>query len=180
MEDLFDKLSDLEKESIKRGIPIIGREKGMWLWQKIEEHKPADILELGTANGYSGSILGSEGGELLTIEINEEIAEEAMRNLSKLDINARIIMGDGVEIVNKFALKNKDIFDLIFIDFHKKGYFKVLEACITLVKKGGYIIADNITFDACQDFKQAVLSHPQLETEIIPIKDGLSCSRKIV
>ena len=179
MENILDQLTDLEDESIKRCIPIIGRDKGAWLLQKVQELKPEDILELGTANGYSGCILGSEGAELLTIEINETIAEEAMKNLSTFEINAQIIMGDGVDVVHEFAKKNTEIFDLIFIDFHKKGYFKVLNSCIKLVKKGGYIIADNITFDDCQDFKQAVLSHPQLETEIIDIKDGLSCSKKV-
>ncbi|GEM_PF-1629657 len=175
----LQQLKDLEEESIKRNIPIVSSDKGAWLLEFIQKHKPKKILELGTANGYSGIILGSEQGELTTIEINEKIAEEAMQNFALFNINAKIIMGDGVEIIKKIATTNKRIFDLIFIDFHKKGYFQVLDACLHLIKKGGFIIADNITMDGCEDFKAAVLSHPMLKTNIISIRDGLSCSEKI-
>lgn len=171
-------LQDLESESISRGIPILGRDKGSWLLNKVKEIKPKLILELGTANGYSGSILGSEGAELITVEINPEIAEEAEKNFSRFNINASIIIGDGVKEVEKLVKEKQDYFDLIFIDFAKNDYIKVLENCIKLVKNNGFIIADNITFDGCQDFKEAVLNHPKLKTEIIKIKDWLSCSEK--
>ena len=55
---------------------------------------------------------------------------------------------------------------------------KVLEDCIRLVKKNGIIIADNISAEGCQDFKEAVITNPRLKTEIIKIKDGLSYSVK--
>ena len=171
---ILDKLKDLEKTSIERGIPIIGREKGAWLLKKVQQLKPKRILELGTANGYSGIILGSESAELTTVEINEKIAEEAVNNFSEFNINAKIIVGDGVEIVKELDGE----FDLIFIDFAKKKYIEILEKCIKLVKNGGLIIADNISMEGCQDFKEAVLNHQKLKTEIIDIKDGLSCSEK--
>ena len=52
----------------------------------------------------------------------------------------------------------------------------VLEDCIKLTNLGGYIIADNITMGGCADFKEAVMNHPKLKTELIDIKDGLSVS----
>ena len=176
---IIDELQELEQESILRGIPIVGREKGFWLLQKIQEIKPQKILELGTANGYSGIILGSQKGELTTIEINEKIAAEAKENFRGFGINAHVIVGDGVVEVQKLAEKKKEFFDLIFIDFAKRKYLTVLEDCITLVKRNSFIIADNITMEGCQDFKEAVLTHPKLKTEIINIKDGLSCSEKM-
>ncbi len=174
-------LQDLEQQSLTRGIPIIGREKGTWLYEKVKAVQPERILELGTANGYSGSILGSDGAELLTIEINPEIALEAQKNFDALSINAKIIVGDGISEVQKLAKdkKNHGSFDIIFIDFAKNRYLDVLEDCLVLVQKGGFIIADNITMVGCQDFRQAVLKHPQLKTEIVKIKDGLSCSERI-
>ncbi len=175
---IIDKLEKLEKESIERGIPIIGKYKGKWLYDKIKEVKPKKILELGTANGYSGIILGSEGAELTTIELDEKIANEAKNNFKEFNINAKIILGNCVEEVN-ILVKEKMIFDLIFIDFSKRDYIKVLEDCILLVKKNGLIIADNITMEDCKDFKYGVLNHKQLKTEIINIKDGLSCSLKL-
>ncbi len=173
------KLQSLEQESIARGIPILGSKKGAWLLKKIQEKKTQQILELGTANGYSGCILGSQGAELTTIEINAIMAEEARKNFQKYNVKAKVIVGDGVEIVKRLVAEKSDYFDLIFIDFAKHKYLTVLENCIKLVKKGGFIIADNITMDRCKDYQEAVLHHPQLKTELIPIKDGLSSSTKL-
>lgn len=174
-------LQDLENESILRGIPIIGREKGKWLSEKVQELQPERILELGTANGYSGSILGNEGAELTTIELNPSLAQEAEDNFAKFSINAQVMVGDAVEEVQKLIQNksNLESFDLIFIDFAKNKYIEVLENCLKLVKKGGFIIADNITMEGCQNYKMAVLKHPQLKTELIRINDGLSCSERI-
>ncbi len=176
---ILQKLQPLEQESIARGIPIIGSKKGTWLLQKVQKVKPKRILELGTANGYSGCILGSQGAELTSIEINTIIAEEARQNFKRYGINAQILIGDALEITKRLAKEKSEYFDMIFIDFAKNKYFAVLEDCIKLVKTSGFIIADNITMDGCQDFKEAVLKHPQLKTELIPIKDGLSCSKRI-
>lgn len=172
---ILDKLSSLEKESISRGIPILGREKGMWLHSKILELKPKNILELGTANGYSGIILGSGGAHLITIDIDKELSQEAQDNFKKFNINSTLILGDGVQEIKKFPSSS---FDLIFIDFAKKKYLKILEESIRVVKQYGFILADNINFPGCQDFKEAILKDKRLKTEIIPIRDGLSCSRK--
>ena len=172
-------LKDLAKESITRGIPILGSVKGAWLAEKIQQVQPQHILELGTANGYSGCILGSEGAELTTIEVNAIMAAEARHNFSRYGIKAQVLLGDAVEIVKRMAKEKSEYYDLIFIDFAKNKYFTVLEDCLRLVKKGGFIIADNITMDGCQNYKEAVLHHPQLKTELIPIKDGLSSSTKI-
>ncbi|MBI2582541.1 class I SAM-dependent methyltransferase [Candidatus Woesearchaeota archaeon] len=179
MDSIIAKLQPLEQESITRGIPILGSKKGAWLLEKIKQTKPKIILELGTANGYSGCILGSQGAELTSIDVNAIIAEEARQNFKKYRINAQVLVGDAVEIVKRLAKEKSEYYDLIFIDFAKKQYYNVLENCIKLVKKGGLIIADNITMDGCQDYQEAVLNHPQLKTELIPIMDGLSSSQKI-
>lgn len=177
--DIIQKLQSIEQESRTRGIPIIGSEKGRWLLTFIQKNRPQRILELGTANGYSGIILGSEGGELLTIEKDVRIAAEARQNFIKFNINAKIIVGDGVTIISNLVKEKKNYFDLIFIDFAKKQYLTVLNDCLVIIRGGGFIIADNITMAGCQDFKQVVLDHPLLQTEIINIGDGLSCSKVI-
>lgn len=174
---ILDDLKELERESILRGIPIIGCVKGKWLYEKVLEIKPKKVLELGTANGYSGTILGSQGAKLTTIEIDEKIAEEAKYNFEKFNITTIIIIGDGVEEVRKLDKDEK--FDIIFIDFIKNKYIEVLEDCINLVRKNGLIIADNISFQGTQDYKKKVLEDNRLKTEIIDIADGLSCSQKI-
>jgi predicted O-methyltransferase YrrM len=172
---IIEKLKSLEEKSRERGIPIIGSEKGKWLLDKVKELQPQNILELGTANGYSGIILGSEGGKLVTIEIDAKIAEEAMQNFSEFEINGQIIIGDGVKIVGEL----QGSFDLIFIDFAKKKYIDILEDCLRLLKENGVLIADNISMEKCQNFKEAVLHDSRLKTEIIEIGDGLSISKKL-
>ena len=175
----IQQLQPLEQESVARGIPIFGSKKGSWLLKKIQEANPRHILELGTANGYSGCILGSAGAELTTIEVNAIIAEEARQNFKRYGIKAQVLLGDGVEITKRLATEKSEYYDLIFIDFAKSKYFTVLKDCLKLARKGGFIIADNITMDGCQDYKEAVMKHPQLKTELIAIKDGLSSSTKI-
>ena len=167
---IISDLKNLEKESISRGIPIIGSKKGNWILNKVLELKPKKILELGTANGYSGIILGSNGAEITTIEINPLMAKEAKNNFKKFNIKSEIIVGDGVKEIKNLNKK----FKIIFIDFAKKKYIKILEDCIRL---GDYIIADNINFEKCKNLKKKILNHPKLKTEIINIKDGLSFSK---
>lgn len=178
---IIEDLATLEQESKDRGIPIIGREKGTWLCYKIQELNPKHILELGTANGYSGCILGSEGAQLTTVEINPIIAAEAKQNFKKFGIAARVVVDDGVEAVREMLVDKtlRESFDMIFIDFAKNLYDAVLDDCLRLVKVGGMIIADNITFEGCRDFKQRIFQHPRLNTTIINIKDGMSCSERL-
>ncbi len=178
---MIERLRALEFASEKRAIPILGSVKGAWLYEKVCQMKPTKVLELGTANGYSGCILGSTGAQLLTIELNAELAEEARRTFAKFNITAEVINGDAAIIVKELTTQKeqRNSFDLVFIDFAKKKYRDVLDSCLHLVKPHGLIIADNISFIECQDFKKAVLNHPQLRTEIIQIKDGLSCSERL-
>ena len=173
---IIEELKQLEDESKSRGIPIIGHEKGIWILQKIKRIQPQEILELGTANGYSGIILASEGGHLTTIEIDELMAKEAEQNYEDFMVNADIIVGDAVEEIKKLT---ENSFDLIFIDFAKKKYIEVLKDCLKLVKIGGHIIADNITMEGCEDFKDKITIDNRLLTEFIPIKDGMSISKRI-
>ena len=93
---MINKLKPLEIESIKRNIPILGNKKGTWLLNKIKELQPKNILELGTANGYSGIILASEAN-LTTIEIDKKIAEEAKNNFNNFNLHPKIIIGDATK-----------------------------------------------------------------------------------
>src|SRR3989338_756480 len=95
----IQQLDDFALQSRKRGIPIIVSEKAAWLLAFIRQTKPARILELGTANGYSGLLLSSEGGELTTIEINPLAAAEAKDNFQKWHRDVQIVVGDAVALV---------------------------------------------------------------------------------
>lgn len=175
---MINTLKELELSSKQRKIPILQKEKAIWLLKIIKEHKPKTILELGTANGYSGCILGSEGAELTTIEINPKAAAEAQDNFLKHNIKARILVGDATKLIKTLDKP----FDLIFIDFALSQYITILDDCLRLSRPGTIIIADNINLKVkrntgikhCQDFKERIIK--ELKTEIIEIGDGLSYS----
>ena len=177
---ILDDIKELERESLIRKIPIIGSEKGHWIMKQVETTQPKKVLELGTANGYSGIILGSLGAELITVEKDKYVAEEAKMNFEKYNIHATVVVVDGVSFVDKLV-KNKnnlESFDLIFIDFEKRSYIKVLDNLVALLSKHGILIADNISMQKCEDFKNSLLNNSTLSTEFVNIKDGFSLSHK--
>ena len=167
-------LKFLEEIASKEDIPIIGREKGRWLLEQVQKENPSRILEIGTAIGYSGVILGSLGGHVICLELSEDAIPRAKKAFEKFNIDYGIILGDAVETIK--ALDGD--FDMIFIDFDKAQYISVLEDCIRLCKKGGVIIADNMSFPEVQEFKEKVLNDSRLDSKLIPIKDGMIWSRK--
>ena len=176
---VVDDLESLGSESVARGIPIIGSEKAEWLLSKVKELNPTRVLELGTANGYSGVVLGSLGARLVTVELDSKVASEAVKNFKTFNIDVEIIIGDGVEVVQRLVGEGA-VFDLIFIDFAKKKYSLVFDGCLKLLRTGGFLIADNIHFDGCKNFKQLVINSNFLDTVVVDIKDGLSFSKKMV
>ncbi len=177
---MLKQLAELEQSSKERKIPILQKEKADWLLNIIKLHKPKTILELGTANGYSGCILGSQGATLTTIELNPRAADEAKINFKIHNIKAIVLIGDAVKLIKTLTQK----FDLIFVDFALTQYINVLDDCLRLSKEGTILIADNINLEVqrntgikhCKDFKERIIK--ELHTEIIEIGDGISYSIK--
>ncbi len=190
-------LDELDKKCKEKNVPNLGPEKGTWLLNKVQEiseekqskrnkesREPLKILEFGTAYGYSTIILGSEripgskGAEVTTIDFSEPSIKEAKKNLMAFGTKAKIIFGDGVKIAEELVKTKKEYYDIIFIDFEKKSYLAVLENCLKMLKHDGWLIADNIKMKEARHFRKAVQDDKRLETEIIEIRDGMSCSRK--
>ncbi len=169
----IDDLEEIKEESERRDIPVLGRKKGEYLLKTVFEEKPDKVLEIGTAIGYSGIILGSAGAELTTIDKNKREAKEAVSNFAEFNIKAKVVTGRGEEVV-KFL---DDDYNLVFLDFEKNLYEDVLEDCIRLCKEGGLIIADNAKMEKCSDYLEKVQNHPRLETRVVDIGDGLAESR---
>ncbi|NQV90886.1 methyltransferase domain-containing protein [Candidatus Woesearchaeota archaeon] len=172
---IIEQLKKLEQESIERKVPIIGSEKGRWILDKIKQLKPKTILELGTANGYSGIILASEGAILTTVDTSPHAVQEAMKNFKEFNVTAHVILGDGVKYVEELAQENIR-FDMILLDFANKEYINVLENCIKILSKDGVLVADNIDLPGCYEFKEKIQVHPKLNTEMIKIGNGMSYS----
>lgn len=137
----------------RRGVPIIRDNSHIFLQNFASLHKPENILEIGTAVGYSGITLlksSSQTSKLITIEHDQDKVEEAKINFADAGLLDRVnvILADCSEQISLMVAEGTydKSFDLIFLDGPKGQYVKMLEALIMLTKSGGYIIADNVLF----------------------------------
>lgn len=190
-------LRNMELYAIENNVPVVHKEVGVLLQVITKAVRAKNILEVGTAIAYS-TLLFSEAmgkdGHVTTIERNENMIAKAKENIEiagKID-NIRLIEGDAIDIL-KF-LDGK--YDLIFLDGAKGHYKDFLDDCINLINKGGILISDNILYkgmiatddlvvrrqrtivNRMRDYLQHICNHPELETSIIPIGDGLAISYK--
>ena len=157
---------------------------------------PKNILEIGTYTGYSALCL-LEGiqasGELHTIDINEELVDFQRTYFDQSNYGHQIHqhLGNALEIIPKL---NKT-FDLVFIDADKENYSNYFNLIVEKLNKGGIILSDNVLWSGKvleTTFKKEDTSTPALikynrllkvdkrvETVVLPIRDGLTISRKL-
>jgi caffeoyl-CoA O-methyltransferase len=156
--------------------------------------KPKYILEIGTYTGYSAICLAKglqAGGELHTIEINDELEEFAASYIQRSGMQKQIIqhIGSALEIVPKLDL----VFDLVFIDGEKAEYVQYYQAALDKTVSGGFILADNVLWDGkiltpaasgdwftkgLQQFNEFVKNDKRVEKMILPLRDGMMLLRK--
>ena len=181
IDEVLRRIEDARKASPERFLPIVGPVKGQVLYEAAVKVKPRRALELGTLVGYSALILAKADGDcaILTVEENPELAEEAKRNFEDAGVSDRIevLVGDARKAVKDLS----GPFDLVFLDIWKEDYVEVLDDCVALLRSGGVLVADNVLQErpALHEFRRRVLSHPELETEIVEVRDGMSLSTKL-
>ena len=162
--------------------------------------RPKHILELGTFTGYSALCLAeglAEGGELTTIEHNDELEETIRRNLERSPLGGRIrlIIGDAAEVISRqMADDSSRMYDLVFIDADKREYCAYIDAVYPLVPIGGFILADNTLWDGhiidpaydkdkqtlgLRAFNEKIKEDDRFEQVILPLRDGLTIIRKV-
>lgn len=125
-------------------VPIIQEEGLKFLLEKIKKLNIKDILELGTAIGYSSINMAkiSKDIKIITVERDEAMYHQANRNIQKNLLTSQIttILSD----INQFD--TNEMFDLIFVDAGKAHYLEYLEKFIKNLKKDGIMIFDNLNF----------------------------------
>ena len=177
---------------------LSGHVQGRVLSMLSQMIQPKRILELGTFTGYSALCLAeglTEDGLLITIEHNDEMEDSIRRNLalSPLGEKIELVIGDAKEAMRRLGDKAKgEEFDLVFIDADKKEYCDYLDLVLPLMRKGGWILADNTLWDghiidpaydkdrqtvALRAFNDKVAADPRLEKVILPLRDGLTIIR---
>lgn len=156
--------------------------------------KPERVIELGAFTGYSALCIAealSDEAEIHTIEVNDELEEEILSNLSMSPHGHKVKLhiGEALKLLDRFQ---PDSFDMALIDADKREYPRYLDKMLHLVKKGGFILADNTLWDGhvtetgkhssqtvgIMEFNDMVANHPDLEVAMIPMRDGLTIMRK--
>jgi predicted O-methyltransferase YrrM len=172
-------LRKIERYADKNLIPICGPLKGRFLKLLAKTIKAKKILELGTGIGYSTIWLESsipKGGKVISIDIDKSFVKVAKKNLKKGNAlkRVKILNGDARKEIKKLEEK----FDLIFIDIVKSQYSSVFESCVSLLKDGGILVADDSSWEDVKEYNEKALKDDRLETIILPIDGGMTVSIK--
>lgn len=192
--ELLKQLSRETHQKILQPRMLSGHYQGRVLSMISKLVNPKNILEIGTYTGYSALCL-AEGmqpyGELHTIDINEELFAFQRKYFDKSAYRKQIHqhLGNALEIIPKLNMT----FDLVFIDADKENYPNYFHGIIDKLNSGGLILSDNVLWsgkviekveDKDIDTKGVIAyntilkNDSRIETVILPIRDGLSISRK--
>jgi len=152
-------LLELEEEAARESIPIIGPVVGELLYILARSAGARNILELGTATGYSAIYLAralAPGGKVISLEIDETMARRARANFGRAGL-AEVIevrVGQALDLMAAMS----EMFDLIFLDIDKESYLPALVSCRRLLKVGGLLVADNVGFAGADSFNRGIFS----------------------
>ncbi|RFB14823.1 O-methyltransferase [Bacillus sp. HNG] len=183
------------KENGMRSISV-SPSTGKFLTLLVSISGATNVLEIGALGGYSGICLAKgfgKEGRLTSLELVENYAELASRNLSKAGFGDQVsyMVGPALQNLEHLINTNKR-FDFFFIDADKENYENYLNYCIQLAVNGALIVCDNVLArgtvadehaeparhtESMKKFNTTVANHPQLESVLIPIGDGLTVSK---
>ena len=189
-------LAQLSRETFQKVLQprmLSGHYQGRLLSMLSKIIAPKRILEIGTYTGYSALCLAEglqPGGELHTIDINEELVDLQKKyfDISQYKNEIHPHLGDALDIIPKLSGK----FDLVFMDADKPNYPAYFNLIIEKINPGGILLTDNVLWsgkvveDVKEDdistlallkYNKMVAEDKRLETILLPIRDGLSITR---
>lgn len=191
-------LNAIEKEAKETDVPIIRTQTQGFIRLLLAMKKPMSILEVGCAIGFSALFMSEyapEGCRITTIEKYEKripIAKENFKRAGKEDF-ITLLEGDAADWLKKLD----GTYDFIFMDAAKGQYIHFLPEILRLMPEGGLLLSDNVLQDGdiiqsryavtrrnrtihsrMRDYLYELKHHPQLETAILPIGDGVTLSVK--
>lgn len=200
IEDLLSKKEDspvikkAQQYAKEHFVPIMRKECSAVLGQIVRLKQPGEILEVGTAIGYSGIIMltACPTAKLYTIEYNETRVREAKQNFAQCGVadRATVFTGDVKEIL-PFVSGH---FDMVFLDGPKGHYGEFLQTLMPHLNPGAVIVCDNVLFRGyvenptlaprrmktitcnMEKFLETLVTSPDFETSILDIGDGVSVS----
>ena len=185
----------VRQQTAERGLPQISLapNEAKLLGLLVQLSGAARVVEVGTLAGYSGICIARalpDHGKLITIELSSLHAEVARAHFEHAGVADRVtvMQGAGVQVLPKLT---KDApYDLMFIDADKGNYHNYLAWAADNLKVGGAVVADNAfwggnIFDPKSDddhamvaFNRALAVHPQFDSTIIEVGDGIALGVK--
>ncbi|WNH13306.1 O-methyltransferase [Thalassobellus suaedae] len=192
--ELLQQLTRETYQKILQPIMLSGPYQGRVLSMISKLKNPKTILELGTFTGYATLCLAEgmqKDGEIHTIDVNEELVDFQRKYFDKSEYGHQIHqhLGSALDVIPKLD----KTFDLVFIDADKPNYVNYFHAIIDKLNTGGIIISDNVLWHgkvievldpkdkstkAVLDYNTLLKEDPRIETVLLPIRDGLTVSRK--
>ncbi len=179
-------------------VPIIRPKSAKFLHKFIKENNVKTVLEIGTAIGFSGSIMLSAGVEkLTTIDINEVTNKVAQKTFKKLNFEDKVeLILEDAKMVLPRLVANGCKYDMIFLDGAKGQYVYYLPELLKLINKDGIIFADNVLLGGMVESTDKIphrkrtmvvnlrkyleiVSSGELTTELVRIEDGIAITRLI-
>ena len=191
-------LKDLTRETHLKVLQprmLSGPLQGRFLSLLAKLLSPKRILEVGTFTGYATLCL-AEGlpkeGIIDTLDKNEELVDFQRSYFDRSPWGSQIHqhLGNALDIIPQL----NSTYDLIFLDADKKNYLNYLPLLLPKLNSGGLLLSDNVLWSGkvlgatqkkdedtiiLKAFNQELASHPALETVLLPLRDGLTLSRKI-
>ena len=188
----------IEQEALESFVPIIRKETQSFLKVMMLMNRPARVLEVGTAVGFSAILMSEylpEGSRITTIENYEKRIPIARNNFKRAGKEEQItlIEGDALEVMKTL----EGPYDFIFMDAAKGQYINFLPELLRLMPAGGLLISDNVLQEGdivesrygvtrrnrtihtrMREYIYTLTHAEQLETSIVPIGDGITLSVK--
>lgn len=189
-------LDRIEEEALDLGVPIIRKETQSLLRFLLEACRPMEILEVGTAVGFSALLMSEyapKGCRITTIEKYEKRIPIARKNFARAGREDCITLleGDAMEILKRLT----GSYDFIFMDAAKGQYIHFLPDILRLMSQGGLLVSDNVLkggeimesryavtrrdrtiHSRMREYLYELKHNDQLETAILPVGDGATVS----
>ena len=193
----YNIINQIKENALDNNIPIMMDDGIKFLKKYIRDHNIKNILEIGTAVGYSAIMMCDVSDDIFvtTIERDEKRYLEAIKNVKKMDLEDRI------HLIYKdaFDVKLNDKFDLVFIDAAKAQNTKFFEKFEYNLNSNGTIITDNMNFHGLvlkneseiesrnlrqlvrkiKDYKKFLENNSKYRTNFIEVGDGIAVSRRV-
>ena len=192
--DSKENIGEMEQFAELNRIPIMEKESMHFIKQLMRIKKPARVLEIGTAIGYSAIQMADAypATHIVSIERDRERYEEAVRNAERSEMGDRLhfYQGDALEV--RDLIEKEGPFDVLFIDAAKGQYQKFFEIYAPMLHPDAMILSDNVLFknlvaDPDEDdgrmnkiaakiraFNEWLTGLDGYETSIVPIGDGVA------